>query len=165
MCESMNTQNEVNETGCCPRFNPAMWDEKEITWTEKLFVKDKVRSFLHIPLNFGQVMVRNMEKIQKAGATAKEIIVLSDEKSMWGSDVYIAVEKDFPGSGSVKISGTFLTKVFEGPYKDMGKCIKEMNSFVTSKGKPAKKTYLFYTTCPKCAKVYGKNYVVILAEV
>jgi hypothetical protein len=161
----MKTQNEADETGCCPRFNPEAWDEKEITWTDKLFVKDKVRSFLHIPLNFGQVMVRNMEKIQKAGASAKEIIVLSDEKSMWGSDVYIAVEKDFPGSDSVKISGTFLTKVFEGPYKDMGKWIRDMNSYVTSKGKTAKEMYFFYTTCPKCAKVYGKNYVVILAEV
>jgi hypothetical protein len=163
--ENMNTQNETNETGCCPRFNPDAWDEKEITWTEKLFVKDKVWSFLHIPLNFGQVMVRNMEKIQKAGASAKEVVVLSDEKSMWGSDIFIAVEKDFPGSDSVKISGTFLTKVFEGPYKDMGKWIRDMNSFVTSKGKTAKKMYFFYTTCPKCAKVYGKNYVVILAEV
>ena len=41
----MNPQNETNETGCCPRFNPEAWDEKEVTWTEKLFVKDKVRSF------------------------------------------------------------------------------------------------------------------------
>ena len=161
----MNTQNEINETGCCPRFNPEAWEEKEITWTDKLFVKDKVRSFLHIPLNFGQVMVKNMEKIQKAGASSKEMIVLSDEKSMWGSDIYIAVEKDFIGSEIVKISGTFLTKVFEGQYKDMNKWMRDMNSFVTSKGKTAKKTYFFYTTCPKCAKVYGKNYVVILAEV
>jgi hypothetical protein len=160
----MNTQNEIDETGCCPRFNPEAWEEKEITWTDKLFVKDKVRSFLHIPLNFGQVMVKNMEKIQKAGASSKEMIVLSDE-SMWGSDIYIAVEKDFIGSEIVKISGTFLTKVFEGPYKDMGKWIRDMNSFVTSKGKTAKKTYFFYTTCPKCAKAHGKNYVVILAEV
>ena len=161
----MNTQNETSETGCCPRFNPEAWEDKEITWTDKLFVKDKVRSFLHIPLNFGRVMVRNMEKIEKAGATAKDIIVLSDEKSMWGSDLYIAVEKDFPGSNAVKISGTFLTKVFEGQYKDMGKWTSDMNSFVTSKGKTAKKMYFFYTTCPKCAKVYGKNYVVILAEI
>jgi hypothetical protein len=160
----MNTQNEINETGCCPRFNPEAWEEKEITWTDKLFVKDKVRSFLHIPLNFGQVMVKNMEKIQKAGASSKEMIVLSDE-SMWGSDIYIAVEKDFIGSEIIKISGTFLTKVFEGPYKNMGKWIRDMNSFVTSKGKTAKKTYFFYTTCPKCAKAHGKNYVVILAEV
>ena len=110
-------------------------------------------------------MEKNMEKIQKAGATAKEAIVLSGEESMWGSNVYISVEKDFSGSDVVKISGTFLTKVFEGPYKDMGKWIRDMNSFVTSKGKTAKKMYFYYTTCPKCAKVYGKNYVVILAEV
>jgi hypothetical protein len=143
--KAMNTQNETSKTGCCPRFNPEAWDEKEVTWTDKLFVKDKVRSFLHIPLNFGQVMTKNMEKIEKAGASAKEAIVLSDEKSMWGSDVHIAVEKDFIGSNAVKISGTFLTKVFERPYKDIGMWIQDMNSFVTSKGKTAKKTYIFYT--------------------
>lgn len=58
-----------------------------------------------------------------------------------------------------------MTKVFEGPYKDMGKWIRDMNSFVASKGKTAKKMFFYYTTCPKCAKVYGKNYVVILSEV
>jgi hypothetical protein len=103
----MNTKKESSETGCCPRFNPEAWDEKEVTWTEKLFVKDKVISFLHIPLNFGQVMTKNMEKIEKAGASAKETIVLSDEKSIWGSDVYIAVEKDFIGSNAVKIQEHF----------------------------------------------------------
>lgn len=88
----MNTQNETKETGCCPRFNPETWEEKEITWTDKLFVKDKVRSFLHIPLNFGQVMVRNMEKIQKAGATAKEIIVLPT-RSLCGDQIFISQSK------------------------------------------------------------------------
>ena len=161
----MNAQNETSETGCCPRFKPDAWEGKEITWTEKLFVKDKVRSLLHIPLNFGQVMVKNMEKIEEAGASAKDVIVLSGEESMWGSNIYIAVEKDFTGAEVVKISGTFLTKVFEGPYKDMGKWIRDMNTFVASKGKTAKKTFFYYTTCPKCAKVYGKNYVVILSEV
>ena len=36
---------------------------------------------------------------------------------------------------------------------------------VESKAKEFKKMYFFYTTCPKCAKFYGKNYIVILAEV
>jgi hypothetical protein len=27
------------------------------------------------------------------------------------------------------------------------------------------KLYFFYTTCPKCAQVYGKNYVVLLAKI
>ena len=91
--------------------------------------------------------------------------MLSGEESMWGSNIYIAVEKDFTGAEVAKISGTFLTKVFEGPYKDMGKWIRDMNTFLETKGKTAKKMCFYYTTCPKCAKVYGKNYVVILSEV
>jgi hypothetical protein len=154
-----------SETGCCPRFDPKPWKDKRVTWKSKLFVKDKVASFLHIPLNFGQVMVRNMERIQKAGATTKTPLMLSDETSLWGSDVYIAVAKKVGGAENVAISGTFLTKVFEGSYKDMGKWIAEMNRFVGSKGKKAKKLYFFYTTCPACAKYYGKNYVVILAQI
>ena len=33
------------------------------------------------------------------------------------------------------------------------------------KAKEKEKIYVFYTTCPKCAKVYGKNYTVLLAKV
>jgi hypothetical protein len=40
-----------------------------------------------------------------------------------------------------------------------------MLEYVKSKGKTMKRMYFFYTTCPACAKAYGKNYVVILAEV
>jgi hypothetical protein len=106
-----------------------------------------------------------MEAIVKADALAPEPVLLSDENSLWGADVYIAVTKDVPGAKMEKISGTFLTKVFEGAYKDVPKWHKEMAQFVKSRGKEAKKTYSFYTTCPKCAKVYGKNYVVLVSEV
>jgi hypothetical protein len=40
-----------------------------------------------------------------------------------------------------------------------------MTKYVQSKGKEPKKLYFFYTTCPRCAKVYGKNYTVLLAAV
>jgi hypothetical protein len=63
------------------------------------------------------------------------------------------------------ISGIFLSKVFEGHFSNIGKWIKEMQAFVATKGKPIRKLYFYYTTCPKCAKKYGKNYVVILAQV
>lgn len=68
-------------TSCCSKFNPEPWDEKEVTWQDKLFLKDKVISFFHIPLNFGKVMVRNMEKITKADALSLEPLILSNEKS------------------------------------------------------------------------------------
>ncbi len=156
---------EQSETGCCPRFNPGPWDEKEVTFDNKLFIKDHVKSFFHIPLNFGKVMVKNMETIQKADALEPEPLMLSDEKSLWGSDIYIAVSKEVPGAETARISGTFLTKVFEGPYKNAGQWAKEMKDYVKSKAKELNKMYFFYTTCPKCAKVYGRNYTVILAQV
>ncbi|MDD4876156.1 MAG: hypothetical protein PHQ86_03370 [Dehalococcoidales bacterium] len=153
------------ETGCCPRFNPEPWEEKEMTWQDRLFIKSHIRNIMHIPLGFGKMMTSNMEMVERADALLPEPLVLSDEKSLWGSDVYIGVSKEVPQADNVKISGTFLTKVFEGPYKDMGKWAKEMKAYVIGKGKEMKKMYFFYTTCPKCAKYYGKNYTVILAEV
>ncbi len=134
---------EQSETGCCPRFNPEPWNEKEIIFNDRLFLKDHVRSIFHIPLNFGNMMTRNMESIKAADALPPEPLMLSDEKSPWGADVYIAVSKEIPGAQMEKISGTFLTKVFEGSYKNMGKWVKEMQGFVRSRGKEIKRMYFF----------------------
>lgn len=157
--------NAIVDEQCCPRFDPAPWDEKEIQWQGKRFVKDRVTSFLHIPLNFGAVMKRNMTRIEAAGAAIGQNVILSDENSLWGADVFIEVAKDVPGANMATISGSFLCKVFEGPYKNMRIWIAEMRDFVRSKGKETGKLYFFYTTCPKCAKKYGRNYVAILAQI
>ena len=156
---------EPSETGCCLRFDPGPWDQKEVTFQNKLFVKDRVRSVLHIPLNFGRVMVRNMGKIRAADAATPEPLLLSDENSLWGADVYIAVAKDVPGAQMARLSGTFLTRVFEGPYSNVHRWVQEMKTYVASRQKELQKIYFFYTTCPKCAKYYGKNYVVLLAKI
>lgn len=152
-------------TGCCLRFDPKPWEDKEITWKDKLFLKDHVLSIFHFPLNFGRVIVKNVEKIKKADALVAVPLMLSDENSLFGSDIYVAVSKEVPDSEMVKISGTFLSKVFEGSFKNIGQWVKEMKGFVKSKNKNLKKLYFFYTTCPRCAKYYGKNYIVLLAQI
>jgi hypothetical protein len=162
---NMDKLYDKSETGCCPRFDLKPWEDKEITWKNRLFLKDKVNSIFHIPLNFGSVMVKNMEKIKNANALSPSALMLSDENSLWGSDIYIAVAKDVPNAEMVKISGTFLSKVFEGSYQNMGKWIAEMKKYVKSKKKQMKKLYFYYTTCPSCAKYYGKNYVVLLVQI
>ena len=154
----------VKSTGCCEPFNPTPWQDKEIIWQDKLFVKDRVTSFLHIPLNFGKKVVKNMALIEKASARSPYQLMLCDE-SLWGSDLYIDVAKEVPGAQMAKLSGTFLTKVFEGPYQNAGKWAIEMQEYVKSKGKELKKLYFSYTTCPKCAEAYGKNYVVLFAQI
>jgi len=153
-----------NPDECCAKFDPAPWDGMEILWQNKRFVKDRVTSFLHVPLNFGAVMKRNVGQIEAIGARPDSMVVLSDENSLWGADVYIEVTKDIPHANMATLSGTFLCKVFEGSFQNMRKWIEEMKVFVQSKGKTPQKLFFFYTTCPKCAKKYGKNYVAILAQ-
>jgi len=160
----MNNQT-INLTGCCEPFNPDPWQDKEITWKDKIFVKDHVTSFLHIPLNMGKKVIKNMELIEKVNAKASQQLMLTDEKSLWGSDIYIDVSKEVPGAEMATLSGTFLTKVFEGPYQNAGKWADEMKEYVKSKGMELKKLYFSYTTCPKCAKAYGKNHVVLFAQI
>lgn len=160
-----NNNQPVKSTGCCEPFDPAPWQEKEITWKDRLFVKDHVMSFLHIPLNMGGRVVRNMKLIESAGAKAQHQLMLTDERSLWGADIYIDVIKEVPGAEMAKLSGTFLSKVFEGPYSNAGIWAKEMGEFVKSRGKNINKLYFSYTTCPRCAKAYGKNYVVLFAKI
>jgi len=156
---------KIKSTGCCKPFDPEPWQDKVITWKDKIFVKDHVTSFLHIPLNMGKKIVKNMGMIEKAEAESPHQLMLTDEKSLWGSDIYIDVAKSVPGAQMATISGTFLTKVFEGPYQNVGKWAKEMEKYVESKNKKLKKIYFSYTTCPKCAKAYGKNYIVLFAQI
>ncbi|MBI5685664.1 MAG: hypothetical protein HZC54_11340 [Verrucomicrobia bacterium] len=158
----MNTPDTAE---CCPKFDPTPWHDRVFIWDKKPFLQGRVRSFLHVPLNFGAVMNRSMAAIEAAGAVPDETLVLSDENSLWGADVYIAITKEVPGARNATLSGTFLAKVFEGPYRNIKNWMMEMNSYVLGKGKSARKLYFFYTTCPKCSKKHGKNYVVILAQV
>lgn len=160
----MNNQT-AKPTGCCEPFNPEPWQDKEVTWKDKIFVKDHVTSFFHIPLNMGKKIIKNMELIEKANAKAPQQLTLTDEKSPWGTDIYIDVSKEVPGAQMATLSGIFLTKVFDGSYQNVGKWAEEMKEYVKSKGKELKKLYFSYTTCPSCAKAYGKNYVVLFAQI
>jgi hypothetical protein len=121
---------------------------------------------MHVPLNIGSMIKRTWGKIEKAGAApSDEFLMLSTDPSPWRGEHFFAVAKDVPGAEMVKLSGHYLTKVFEGPYRDAGKWVREMVRYVESQGKQVRKLYFSYTTCPKCAKYFGKNYVVAFAEV
>lgn len=152
-------------TGCCPPFNPKPWQGTTHKWNNKRFVKDTLRCFFYIPFGMDKIMVKNTELINKAGAKNPESIMLMDCHSLWAADIYIAVDKNVPGAQMSTISGTFLSRVFEGDYSQTGIWSKKMHEFVKSKGKKLKKLYFSYTTCPACAKAYGKNYVVLFAQI
>ena len=70
-----------------------------------------------------------------------------------------------PGATMERLSGSFLTKVFEGPFHRAGEWARQMEDYVALESRTLEKIYFGYTTCPKCAKAYGKNYVVLFGKV
>ncbi|HPB67623.1 MAG TPA: hypothetical protein PLT76_05785 [Candidatus Omnitrophota bacterium] len=150
---------------CCPRFDPALWDGKTLEWKDKKFIQDKVFTLFHMPVNFGTVVKGMMAKIEKAGAKTPDGMGLSDHTSPWNMDLYVAVDKEIPGTKNTTLSGQFFSKVYEGPFKDTGKWCKDFAALIKNKKLNINKWYMWYTTCPKCAQEYGKNYVVIIGKI
>ena len=160
----MEKENKKNDE-CCPKFDPTLWKDRTFDWTDKLFATDKVTCLFHIPLNMGPVITKMMRKIEAENAFSPDFLMLSYDPSPWASEQFLPVVKEVTGLKHVKLSGNFITKVFEGPYQEAKNWHTEMYSLAQAQGKTAIRVYFYYTTCPKCAKKYGKNYVVGFAQV
>jgi len=156
---------DKEETGCCPRFDPKPWDNQILEWENKKFIKGSVKTFMYIPLNFGRVISRMIKKVEETGSVIPDNLTLSDHTSKWNMDLYLAIDKEVPGFDNIALSGKYLSKVYEGNFKDTGKWGENFKKYAKEKGYEIEKWYMWYTTCPKCAKKYGKNYVVTIAKV
>jgi hypothetical protein len=95
------TKND-GEKQCCPKFDPEPWQDKEITWENKLFVKDTVRQFMHMPLP--RLLVKTVgsmwKKIEEAGASpdTEDFLMLAAESSPWKGEIYINATKEIPNA-------------------------------------------------------------------
>ncbi|AAM05344.1 hydrolase [Methanosarcina acetivorans] len=159
----MTSETETPE--CCPPFDPAPWDGKLFEWKNKKFIKDSVTTQNYMPLNFGEVVMRMNEKVARAGAEIPDWLGLSDHTSESNMDIYLAVDREVDGAENLTLSGKFLSKVYEGAFEKTGEWCADFEGYAKGRGLEIKKWYMWYTTCPTCAEKYGKNYVVILAEV
>ncbi|MGE5348665.1 MAG: hydrolase, partial [Actinomycetota bacterium] len=65
----------------------------------------------------------------------------------------------------VTISGNFISRTFDGDYNAIPKFIRVMDQYLAESGKKAKDYYVHYAYCPKCAKKFGHNYMILFAEV
>lgn len=155
-----------NPTACCPRFHPDGWDRQTLHFRDKLFIRAETRSVFHVPINMGRVFATTHKAIANAGAMAdRQFIVLSREISPWSAEHFFAVKHVVPGQQMVHLSGDYRTRVFEGPYGKVPEWMDDMDADMKAAGELPGNVYFFYTTCPRCAKAYGKNYVVAVAEV
>lgn len=154
-----------NPTQCCPRFKPEGWNDQPLRFANKPFARATTKSFLHMPLNMGAVFADAQSKIDAAKAgPGDQFVVLSRELSAWSAEHLFAVTGPVPGLEQTTLSGDYRTRVFEGPFQDAPKWCATFAEDLAADGECAERIYMFYTTCPKCAKAYGKNYVVAIAK-
>jgi hypothetical protein len=164
----MNNQSISNE--CCPKFNSEKWDEKTFIWENKPFIKESLPTFFHIPfppMIGGKItrMYKMSEESEMTPADKGDILVLFTDPTPFKTEIYLSANGDVSGANNVKISGTFMGKVFDGSYSAIPKFMKQMDEYLAGGNKKAKKYYVHYAYCPKCAKKYGHNHMILFAEI
>lgn len=150
---------------CCPRLDKTLWDEEMFEWKDMPFIKGKVRTLFYMPLNIGKVMEDLTSRASAAGVEFVDMLALSDHTSLWNIDVYLAVSAPVKGAENTTISGKYHCRIFEGDYGMTGKWTSEVRSEFSAKGWKQGRMFMWYATCPKCAKKYGANTVGIFTEV
>lgn len=150
---------------CCPEFNPLQWNNQSFVWSNKRFISATVPTIFYMPIGFGKVMEKMTEKVEIDGGVFTDNLCLSSHESPWKMNLYLAVDKEIFDAKNILLSGKFFSKVYEGPFKDTGKWINDFENDMKARHYNVNKWYMWYTTCPKCAKKYGKNYVVIIGKI
>lgn len=148
-------------TGCCPRFEPDAWRQRQLQWFDKLFVRAHVRSIFHVPVGLRAMFTAQLAAISRVNARSEDPFVLADEGAQFRADYYFPVTKAVPGAETVSLRGTFACDVFEGPYRNVPAWMRAARERIGSR---CGEQYLWYTTCPKCAQAYGENYVVVFSR-
>lgn len=149
---------------CCPVFDPTLWDNKISTWNNKRFIKYNIKTFFYMPIGFGKGITKLQTIADKYNAKIDNLC-LSNHKSKWNMEILLAVDKEVPNIENILLSGNYYSRVYEGPFKDTEKRMEDFDKDTKEKGYEVKELYMWYTTCTKCAKKYGKNYTVVIAKI
>ena len=156
-------QNKAEEM-CCPRFDPTLWQNKILDWGQKPFVRARVWCFLYMPVTLDATMRRLDQQISLAGASFEDAMALSEHTSPFAMWQYLAVDRPLPGMDNISLTGRFKVWVFEGPYEQSGEWMRQAEADAKAQNQTINRWLMWYTTCPKCAKKYGKNYVAVLGQ-
>jgi len=155
---------------CCPIFSTEKWDEKTFNWDNKPFIKASVPTFFHIP--FPPMIGKQISRMNKLAEDSnkldpnkEDILVLFADPHPFKSEIYLSVMAKVPEAKNISLTGTFMSKVFDGDYNAIPKFMKEMDIYLGSKNKKAKRYFVHYAYCPQCVQEKGHNYMVLFAEI
>ena len=156
-------------TECCPKFSAEKWDNRTIEWDKKHFIMASVPAFFHLPFTplIGKRMTQMMELADQEEANIPDLndaLVLFHDPTPFRSEIYYSVTKNVPGAINTDLTGTFMTRVYEGPYNSISKHMKTMDQELQEQDLKAKNYFVHYAYCPGCAKKFGNNYMVLFAQ-
>lgn len=148
-------------------------EQQKFNWNNKQFIKEAIPTFFHtqfLPMIDKKItkMMALATSQNKIDAKKDEVLVLFQDPSAFKSNIYILVTGDVPRVNNVKISGSFMAKVYDGPYNAIPKFVKDMNMYLEKEGKKIPKNdeyYIHYAYCPKCEKKYGHQYMILFARI
>ncbi len=154
---------------CCPKFNTRKWDKKTFIWKNKKFIKESIPTLFHIPFPpmIGKKIVKMMslaEKAKKISSKKDEVLILFRDPGAFKSEIYFSVTGKVPEANNTNISGTFISKTYSGGFNAVPKFVKDMNNYL-GKRVASKDYYIHYAYCPKCAKKFGDNWMILFAKV
>ncbi len=152
-------------TECCPPFDPEPWDKQELHWENRRFVKDRVRSLLPHPAEHRHIGTARYRPDSSGRHFPETMVILSNENSLWGADVYIEVTKDIPVPTWRPSPERSSRRSSRGRIETLENGSKRCR--ITSGAKARERSNSTSSTppAPSVQKKCGKNYVAILAQV
>ena len=161
---------KTEDNECCPEFDVSKWDKNTFKWNNKLFIKESIPTLFHIPFPpiIGKKMKKMFDLADKANANFSDLtdaLVLFNDPSAFKSEIFYSVTNKVDGANNTDLSGEFIAGVFDGPYNTVPLHIKEMDKRLAAQNMIAKDYYIHYAYCPKCAKKFGHNYMILFAMV
>lgn len=154
---------------CCPKFEPERWDDKTFNWNDKQFIKESIPTIFHMPFpkSIGKKVAKMMALADKWDSLSDdklEDLLLFNDPTPFKSDLYLSVAEEVPTAHNIRLSGTFMSKVYDGPYSHAPKFMKQMNEHLRAQDKKVGGYYVHHAYCPQCSKKFGHNYMVLFAE-
>jgi hypothetical protein len=152
---------------CCEDIDLSKWKLRRIVWKRKPFYVVRHGSFFHIPIGFGKAIIGGLEIVKKKYYTPSPEFVLSKETGWFSAKMMFPVNKASTSDPNIEeLTGTFVTRGFQGSYSQMGNFIRVFNEQVKQKfGKKPSELYFWYANCPKCAPKQGGPKIIIFGRI
>lgn len=154
---------------CCPVFDATKWNEQTFTWENKQFIRGTMPQILHF--SFPGLARRTMKKLWKQAADAnaqpdrEDFLILTHDLSAFKGEIFMPVTHPVPGADNVRFSGTYFTKVFNGPFTLVPHYENQMDIILSHRHMLAKRYFFHSTVCPLCDRKLAVNSIVAFAEI